>query len=409
MKGMHAGKERPRRSGRKSPPPPAILHGPDETLDGANILDEMRNGVGVVLWQSLHDVILWASVPPGERRNLFRPESVRRRLAALVALGVDPPLEAALTSLAALSADPGTARPESVGAVCLQIARWAEANESVGTALAFAQGAAIASPGDAAAGFLAGCLARKQGERARAETWLRRSIVLGRRNGDRMTLFQACLVLAEMQAERGDLEGARGLFLRAFRGARRSGFRELKGQALHGLFRLAAAGGRVDEADSYARSTLHAYGRRHPRVPQVARDIGTFWLERGKFPEALSALRLLLPFARHPADRVEALAVVARAAAGAGNEEAFDDASREALQLLRRTPEEDLRSRPLLDLARGAAELQRWESAERAARLALDAAVRQGEDHASTRAQAMLSQSRKHRDGMRGRPEPALM
>ncbi len=409
MKVMHAGKERPRRLGRKSPPPPAILHGPDETLDGANILDEMRNGVGVVLWQSLHDVILWASVPPGERRNLFRPESVRRRLAALVALGVDPTLEAALTSLAALSADPGTARPEAVGAVCLQIARWAEANDSLGTALAFAQGAAIASPGDAASGFLAGCLARKRGERARAETWLRRTIVLGRRNGDRMTLIQACLVLAEMQAERGDVDAARGLFLRAFRGARRSGFRELKGQALHGLFRLAAQGGRVDEADSYARSTLHAYGRRHPRVPQVARDIGTFWLERGKFPEALSALRLLLPFARHPTDRVEALAVVARAAAGAGNEEAFDDASREALQLLRRTPEEDLRSRPLLDLARGAAELQRWESAERAARLALDAAVRQGEDHASTRAEAMLTQAWRHRGGMRARPEPALM
>ncbi|HEX2187542.1 MAG TPA: hypothetical protein VHG51_01530, partial [Longimicrobiaceae bacterium] len=115
MKAKHAGKElmRSRRPGRRSPPPPVILHGPEETLDGVHILDEMRNGVGVLLWQSLHDVILWASVPPAERAGLFRPESVRRRLAALVALGADPALEAALTSLATLSADPRAARPEA--------------------------------------------------------------------------------------------------------------------------------------------------------------------------------------------------------------------------------------------------------------------------------------------------------
>lgn len=409
MKVKLAAKElvRPRRAGRRSPPPPAILHGPDETLDGVYILDEMRNGIGVLLWQSLHDVILWASVPPGERRGLFRPESVRRRLAALVALGADPTLEAAITSLAALSADPDTARPEAVGSVCMQIARWADSHGSAATALAFAQGAAMAAPGDASAGLLAGSLARKLGERARAETWLRRTIVLGRRNGDRMSLFQACLVLGEMQAERGDTEGAHSLFLRAFRGARRSGFREIKAQALHGLFRLAAQGGRAEEADGYARSTLHAYGRKHPRVPQVARDIGTFWLERGKYNEALAALRLLLPYARRPADRVEALAAVARAAAGARNLEAFDDAAGEALQLLRRTPPEEMKSRPLLDLARGAAEMERWESAERAAQLALDAAVRCGEDQATSGAEALLTAVWTHGGGMRW--QPALM
>lgn len=403
MKVKHAGTElmRPRRPGRRSPPPPAILHGPDETLDGVYILDEMRNGVGVLLWQSLHDVILWASVAPASRAGLFRPESVRRRLAALVALGADPAVEDALTALAALSREPQTARPEAVGAICLQLARWADAQGSVATALAFAQGAALAAPADAAAGLLAGCLARKAGERARAETWLRRTVVLGRRNGDRPALFQACLVLGEMHAERGDLEGARSLYLRAFRGARRSGFRELKAQALHGLFRLAREAGRVNEADGYARSALYAYGRRHPRVPQVARDVGTFWLEIGKYAEALATLRLLLPHARRPAERVEALAAVARAAAGARNEEAFDAAAREALQLLRRTPPEELGSRPLLELARGAAELQRWESAERAAQMALDAAIRSGEHTTSSGAEALLTAVWTQGGGMR--------
>jgi tetratricopeptide (TPR) repeat protein len=407
MKAKPARKDlmRSRRPGRRSPPPPAILHGPDETLDGVHILDEMRNGVGVLLWQSLHDVLLWASVPPAQRAGLFRPESVRRRLAALVALGPDPALDAALTALATLSREPDTARPEAVSAVCMQVARWAEGKGSPATALAFAQGAAVASPAEAAPGLMAGCLARSLGERARAETWLRRTIVLGRRSGDRTTLLQACLVLAEMHAERGDRDGARALLLRAFRGARRSGFREIKGQALHGLFRLAAASGCLDDADAYGRSALHAYGRRNPRVPQVAREVGSFWLEREKYPEALAALRLLLPFARQPGERVEALAAVARAAAGAGSAETFEAASREAMQLLRRTPPGEVGPRPLLDLARGATTLQRWESAERAARLALDAAARAGEPPATLLAEEVLSRARGHGTAA-GRLEP---
>ncbi len=376
MKLQNAAKEtgRPRRPGRRSPPPPAILHGPDETLDGATILDEARSPLGVVLWQSLHDVVLWASVPVGTREGLFRPESVRKRLATLVALGAESSLETALTSLSSLVGDPVSARPEQVASVCLQVSRWAEAHKMPATSLAFAQGAALAAPADAAAGLAAGLLARKLGENARAETWLRRTVVLGRRSGDRLTLFQACLVLGEMYAERAERDPARGMFLRAFRGARRSGFREVKAQALHGLFLLASTAGRAEEAEGYARSALHAHGRRHPRLPVVAGDVGAFWMGRGKYAEAYSVLRLLLPFARRPAERIAALAVVARAAAAAGNAEAFDSAAREVWQLLRRAPDEEVPAKALLDLARGALELERWDDAERAASLALEAA-----------------------------------
>ncbi|HEX2094229.1 MAG TPA: hypothetical protein VHG28_17630 [Longimicrobiaceae bacterium] len=392
MKRQYTGKEsaRPRRPGRKSPPPPAIMHGPDETLEGALILDEARSGLGTLLWQSLHDVILWASVPPGERRGLFRPESVRRRLAALVSLKVDPALEVALTSLAALVDDPAAVRPEAVGAVCLQIARWAEGQGMTATALAFAQGAALAAPTDATAGFLAGQLARRTGENARAETWLRRTIVLGRRNGDRLSLFQACLALGEMHAERGDTATAHALYLRALRGSRRSGFRDIKAQALYNLFRLTAATGPIEEADTYARSALHAHGRRHPRIPTVARDVARFWLEQGRFDEALTVLRLLLPYARRPEDRIGVLGAIARAAAAAGNEEVFEETAREEWQLLQRSPQDHLPARGVLDLAYGAAELRRWESAGRAAQLALDTALRCGDGEAAAGAEALL-------------------
>ncbi|MBV9775337.1 MAG: hypothetical protein JO040_15385 [Gemmatimonadetes bacterium] len=396
---------RPRRPGRRSPPPPAILHGPDETLDGACILDELRDPVGVLLWQSLHDVILWASVPPPQRQGLFRPESVRRRLAVLVGARTDPALEAALTSLAALVGDPASARPEAVGPVCLQIARWAETKGKPATALAFAQGAALVVPTDAAAGLAAGHLARQLGETARAETWLRRTVVLGRRSGDRLSLCQACVVLGDLCAERGDLEAARPLYLRAFRGARRSGFREIKAQALYSLFRAALSDGRPEEAEAYARGALYAHGRRHPRFAQVAREVAGFWLERGRFTDALDTLRLLVPHARRPTERIAVLAGVARAAAGAANVEEYDEAAQELWRTLRRTAPGPEGARALLELARASVALKRWQSAERAAQTALELALRHREGESAAEAEVLLTGIWKELGGMRCGPE----
>src|SRR3712207_8028048 len=65
------------------------------------------------------------------------------------------------------------------------------------------------------------------------------------------------------------------------------------------------------------------------------------------FPYTTLFRSLLLPHVRQPAERVEALAAVARAAAGVGNGEVFDNAAGEALRLLRDTPLEEVHSAPL--------------------------------------------------------------
>src|SRR3954447_16111145 len=72
--------------------PPALLHEPEELLEGVGVLDELPTQVGLVLWQSLRDVTLWAQVEPEERADLFEPDAARARLSALLASGAEPAL-----------------------------------------------------------------------------------------------------------------------------------------------------------------------------------------------------------------------------------------------------------------------------------------------------------------------------
>ncbi|HET6765498.1 MAG TPA: hypothetical protein VFH27_17550, partial [Longimicrobiaceae bacterium] len=51
--------------------PPAILREPSETLEGAQVLDEVGGRLGVLLWQCLRDVTLWAATDPEDRDGLF--------------------------------------------------------------------------------------------------------------------------------------------------------------------------------------------------------------------------------------------------------------------------------------------------------------------------------------------------
>ncbi|HYJ78402.1 MAG TPA: hypothetical protein VEW03_02275, partial [Longimicrobiaceae bacterium] len=132
--------------------PPALVHG-DESLEGTELLEELTGAVGVVFWQSMRDVTLWATVrEPEERAGLFAEGTHARRLAQLEAAGVDAAVEAPLRALAAICRDPeGVAEAEVLGA-CGDVSRWAEDRELRATAIAFAQAGALAAPAHAAAG-----------------------------------------------------------------------------------------------------------------------------------------------------------------------------------------------------------------------------------------------------------------
>jgi hypothetical protein len=89
--------------------PPAILHGPDETLEGAAILVDVPGDLGVLLWRTARDVRLWGEAPRNARKNLFvsDDEAQDKRLATLAATDLPAAISAQIDTLHGMLAVPG--------------------------------------------------------------------------------------------------------------------------------------------------------------------------------------------------------------------------------------------------------------------------------------------------------------
>jgi len=345
--------------------PPAILHGP-ETLEGTEMLDEVGGETGVLLWQSLRDVTLWSGAAPEKREGLFSPGAGEGRRSMLRSVKVDPEIRAPLDTLAELVENPAGAVADTVTAACREISQWAESNGNLAAAVAFAQAGALASPANPTAGLRVAKLARKKGENARAETWFRRTVGLARQAKDWESYSRAFLGLGNLYKLRGAFPTARHLYIRGLRAAKRHSMRTLQGDALHELFGVAADMEQPREAESLARAAYEAYGPDHPLIPALAHDVAFFWTTLGHFGPALSVFQALLPEFHRPVDRMCIAGSLARAAGGAGAEEAFTEARREVERLLSDPGAGEIAARALLDLARGAVSLGDWDAAERA-------------------------------------------
>jgi tetratricopeptide (TPR) repeat protein len=390
----------PRRPGRRSPPPPAILRAPGETLEGADILDEFRGALGVLLWRAVRSVTLWSAVPAGERTQLFAPASARRWLRDAAAPEAPRPLRRLLRTLASVLASTHAGSERRAAHACLEVSRWAEREGAPGTALCFAQASACAAPADAAGALATGVLALQRGQDARAESWLRRALVLARRQADRSVHAEACLHLGGLLERRGQKFAAERLYLRAARLARRSGLRHVRSDALLALFRKAARGD-AREAAEYARAAFGALGPADARVSELAYELACFYLAREDHAAALPLLKCLLPHGGTVASPALLLACIARAAAGTGDRALYADASGRAWERLV-TSEQDPSGTVYLELACAALSLREWEDAERAGQAALGAAQDgTGSSEERDAAETLLKQVWQHRGGMR--------
>jgi tetratricopeptide (TPR) repeat protein len=349
--------------------PPAILREPDETLEASQILEEFKGDLGLLLWNSLRDVTLWSAIDPHRREGLFTPEAAQKRLGLLQSSTVDPSLEVSLTTLAAVVGSPGTASAEIVSLVCLEVGRWAHEHGAWGTALAFSQAAALASPEDAGPAYTVGNLALRWGRGARAETWLRRCIGLARRGRDWQSYAQAYVDLGTLYARRDLPWAARRYFTQAMRAGRRHGLLPIRGAALHGLFLLAMESGELDEGERYAKAAMRAYGRGHPALGGLLHDIAYLWILRENYTRAIPMLQKLLVARTEPAERALTLSILARAAAGTAERRLYEDAWSNAWLLINRPGAREDHARTLLELARAAAKFKDWIRMEQATRL----------------------------------------
>ncbi|HYH83236.1 MAG TPA: hypothetical protein VEX86_25795, partial [Longimicrobium sp.] len=196
---------------------------------------------------------------------------------------------------------------------------------------------------------------------------------------------------------------ARRFHLRALKAARRHSLRSIQGSAQHDLFVIAAGHNHKEEAERYARGAFESYGPEHPRLAALAHDIGFFWMERGHFAPALTVFEALLPHITRHQDRLEALANIVRAAAGAGERRQFEHTWDEVWDGLARDESAENIAAVLLEMAHGAAQLGETERAERAAERAVRTARERGESKTLLTAESVLDSVRRTR-AARGRP-----
>lgn len=102
--------------------PPAVLRGPDETLEGAAILMEIAGDLGVLPWRTSRDVRLWGEASPDARENLFADESGDNRVASLVATDVPSAISAQIHTINGMLTAPGRADADVLTVCCLEVA-----------------------------------------------------------------------------------------------------------------------------------------------------------------------------------------------------------------------------------------------------------------------------------------------
>lgn len=384
-----------RKTARRWQVPPPLTNGP-EALEAGAVLLEVRNENGGLLWQVLRDVLLWAAAPTDSWTEIFAPYAYARRAGMVYGSGVDEELAEPLLRLSSVLKS-GQVDPRLVVESCLHVSKWAEHRGLWATALAYSQAVAIILPRDAAAALSVGVLARRTGEHARAESWLRRAVMLARQTGDWVSYTIAFLRLGNLFMQRGNFPIARKLLTRAQRAARRHGHIELEGHALHDLCGIAITGGDAVEAEALAAAAMDAYGLRNPRLPALAHDLAYLWLEQGRFGRALAVFEAVLPHLDNPADRVHVFANIARAAAGAGRRERFEWAWAETLGMLEHAQAVEDAAQALVDAALGAALLREWERAGGAARQALQLATERNESKVRLTAEAILDSVNRRR------------
>jgi tetratricopeptide (TPR) repeat protein len=376
--------------------PPPLTRGA-ESLEGMEILREVGGEVGVLLWQAYRNVMFWSTTDEGERGHLFSPRAGERRRQELDEARVPAELTGALDAVAAMLAAPDGTAGSDVADACTAIARWAEEEGHMNTALAYTQAASVASPRNARLALAVGQLARRRTELARAETWFRHTIMVSRQIGDWEAYSRAYIALGNMFVARGNFPGAHRMHIKALRAARRKGMPQIQGMALHDLFVIADETGRDEQAEEYARQACRAYGASHPSLPALAHDIAYFWMQRGYFARALDVFQSLEHHFTNPWQRALLLANIARAAAGTGNRDLFRKAWTQVSRMTKDPEVQPVVANATLELAFGAALLSEWDRAEQVAVETYEAAVKTGQGKVRFRAEALLESIRSGR------------
>jgi hypothetical protein len=370
-------------------PPPFRSAAPG--IEGLAVLEEVPNGPGFALWHLLRAVNRWIATPAARREAMFAPEAGLRLRAEILSLGLDIEHEALLFDLVQVVETPGKLRADVLVRHLRRVSDWAGREQWPVTQRAFAEAAVQVTPRDAEPSVALARLLRDQGEYAAADAWYQHAVMLARQSGAWDFYVRAWIGRSKTAQRRGRMPAAWHAARKAQRAATRRGLRTLEAWALHDLFVLASAARDYRAAERYASLAARAYPKGDPYLAVLVQDMAWLWMEEGDFARAKRVLVALIPHyvtarTAHPAHLWSSLA---RAAGATGDEALFDQAY-EAWSML------DKAMAPLeaqLDIARGALNLGRWDTAVAMASETRQTAMARGEHKAVFDSESLIEQA----------------
>lgn len=363
---------------------------PDATVLGAVILHEVPDTFALHVFQALRLVFAWAAGPDVSGSVFGTADLDGWEADVLAAADVDEALWAPVAVIAGELARPAEVDPEHLALACLAVTDWALGCDARGTAVLFAEAAAVVWPNNARLAWICGKIYRERQQFGRAEMWLKRARRVAVWTGDWELQAQAVNSLGNLRVHMGDLPGGRELLRSAVRLAKRKRLRERLAMAHHDLFVVATYAGQFSEAEAHAQQAFTAYEPDHPNLLRLAFDVAHWWTQQGQFSRALQVLKALRGRFADPECQLQVLASTARAAGALSISPAFHEAWLQAWQLIDSGAADRLRAAAALELGLGALNLDLREHAEHALTIARDAAGELREGDTLARAESAL-------------------
>jgi tetratricopeptide (TPR) repeat protein len=385
---------------RKIPPPPYRRRSGVEVW-GLEVMHEVSELLGYVLWQDLRHLRDWDDarpykagkiVVPDRRGDLFRadtPEWIadKRREAALQT----PELADALDAFNHLMQYPLAVNEFFTGTACDKVVQWALSRGYNETAMQFSEAAAVIDRTSPLRARNAGKLAREIGDYPRAEVWFERAVGLARKVGNWEEYTRAHLGAGIMFMRSGKERRAQKHFNTASAIAMREGHEWLAAEAQHDLFHFMTVRGRYADGELHARRALAWYPKHNLRFPFFIADVAFLLVCRKSYTPAAKLLR---EFARKikPPHSVLGLSLLVRALACAGKDREFARRREHLLRLLEAHTEYEAAAR--WNLAHGERAMGMWEAATENASRAVQLARARRDNETEGLAQRLLDELR---------------
>ncbi|HZG42685.1 MAG TPA: hypothetical protein VEY93_06965, partial [Longimicrobium sp.] len=157
---------------------------PDGTVFGAVILNEVPHIFALQVFQALRMTFAWAAGPEASGIEFDTMNLGDWELEVLETKGVDEALWAPVAVIAGELTRPAALEPERLSHACLAVMDWALGVDAHGTAVLFAEAAAVVWPSNARLAWICGKAYRERHDFTRAETWLQRAKRVARWTGD---------------------------------------------------------------------------------------------------------------------------------------------------------------------------------------------------------------------------------